>query len=102
MESEGSDGEVRHIQIGPEKRPGEPNGLPPAQTVDRGEGCRGQGRGQTGITLRLRWLRAFLFLSFFFFVFLERTSAPGAARRRRMEAFSSHHKDSKGRIGGGK
>lgn len=32
----GSDGEVQHIQIGPEKRPDEPNGLPPAQTVNWG------------------------------------------------------------------
>lgn len=33
---EGSDGEVQHIQIGPEKRPDVPNGLPPAQTASGG------------------------------------------------------------------
>lgn len=41
----GSDGEVQHIQIGPEKGPDVPNGLPPAQTAG---GARGLPRREEG------------------------------------------------------
>lgn len=45
----GSDGEVQHIQIGPEKRPDVPNGLPPAQTASGGrEGGRGAAAARGG------------------------------------------------------